>query len=852
MKIETQIKLNKFVPRPYQMPFCLDLEEGKHKKYILIFPRRSGKDFSIFNMILRCALRRIGSFFYCLPTFKQARLTIFESITIQGDRFLDCIPKELIKRINSQEMVIELINGSIIRLIGSDTYDTSLVGTNPLMVVFSEFALADDRAYKYVRPILNANEGTVIVASCVAPDTLVLTRDGIRKISTLSSSRDEYSYFNEDIYGLDGFHKAEQFYYGPKQKTLIITLKSGYQLECTPNHPIWDGISWKKAAEWKIDDLLPIQYGQEQWAKGFDISEDFHYIAAKRSKKWIFDIDNVDFFYLLGLIHADGNYDKQTVCVTKKKDQEIIDFLHKYEFRTRPDGMHHEYSSKEFCALLEFIGFKHGARNKEFPEKLLDCNREQFVAFLQGLFDGDGTSNSHPSKHGNIKLTSTCLTFMRTLQVLLLNFGIVSSLYSEEKAPTSKVKVWSTIYNLEITGYFAHIFYREIGFRLERKQKNRKYILEEVKEESGNIYPVDLTGLRLPTGIVANRKRVSRRILAKLHKMRPHLPIAHYLKEKLYYSPIKEIIHSENEVFDFVIPQTHSFFSNGFISHNTPRGMNHFYDLYQIAKNNPEWYCEKLTIDDTQHIPIESIKQDIANGEISEELAQQEYNCSFTMGVEGAYYARYIDKMRLEGRISEVPWEPAFPVHVSMDLGMRDATSLIFFQIIGTVIHIIDCYENHSQGLEHYVRYLQDKPYTYGDVIAPHDIQVRELGTGMSRLEKARELGLSMEIAPTLSVNDGIEAVRSTLPRCWIDEHKCKFLIKALENYRKEYDNKRKVYNDRPYHDNYSHICDALRYGCLMLPRLGKDPSPEELNERYRRVMYGEQNALPRPFQNIR
>jgi hypothetical protein len=240
-------------------------------------------------MLLRAALRKIGSYFYCLPTFKQARLVIWDSITIQGIRFLDCIPKELIKRMNSQEMVIELINGSIIRLIGSDTFDTSLVGTNPVMVVFSEYALADDRAYKFVRPILNANDGTVIIAS-------------------------------------------------------------------------------------------------------------------------------------------------------------------------------------------------------------------------------------------------------------------------------------------------------------------------------------------------------------------------------------------------------------------TPRGHNSFYDLFQIAKNNPkEWYCEHLTINDTQHIPIENIKRDIANGEISEELARQEYWSDFTMGIEGSYYGRYIDKMRLEGRIGEVPWEPAFPVHCSFDLGMADSTAIVFFQVIGAVIHIIDC-----------------------------------------------------------------------------------------------------------------------------------------------------------------
>jgi len=447
MKIETQVKLNKFVPRSYQMPFCEALDEGKYKKFLLVFPRRAGKDFIAFNMVLRCALRKVGSYYYCLPTFKQARLVIFEAMTNSGIRFLDCIPTELIKRKNSQEMLIELINGSIIRLIGSDTYDTSLVGTNPVMVVFSEFALADDRAYKFVRPILNANDGTVVILS-------------------------------------------------------------------------------------------------------------------------------------------------------------------------------------------------------------------------------------------------------------------------------------------------------------------------------------------------------------------------------------------------------------------TPRGRNSFYDLYQIAKNSADWYCEHLTINDTGHIPIESIKKDIVLGEISEELAQQEYWTSFDMGIEGSYYGKYIDKMRLEGKIGDVPWEPGFPVHVTCDIGMRDSTVLIFFQVIGTVIHIIDYYENHSQGLEHYVQVLNDKEYIYGKYIAPHDIEVREWGSGMSRLEKARNLGINFIVAPRLSINDGIEAVRTVLPRCWIDESKCGQFIKALENYRKEFDNLRKVYHDRPIHDQFSHANDAWRMACISLNKLSKESTPEQLQDRYQKAVYGNKD-FGSPFKEV-
>ncbi|MFW6121477.1 MAG: hypothetical protein ACOC80_11340, partial [Petrotogales bacterium] len=278
---------------------------------------------------------------------------------------------------------------------------------------------------------------------------------------------------------------------------------------------------------------------------------------------------------------------------------------------------------------------------------------------------------------------------------------------------------------------------------------------------------------------------------------------------------------------------------------STPRGHNHFYDLYQIAKNHPDWYCERLTLNETKHIDIESIQKEIANGEISEELAQQEYFSHFDMGIEGSYYGRYVDKMRLENRICEVPWENAFPVHVSFDLGMRDSMALIFFQLIGTVIHIIDYHENHSQGLEYYARYLQDKPYTYGKLIAPHDIKVRELGTGMSRQEKAESLGLKFTVAPNLLIIDGIEAVRSILPKVWIDEKRCTRLVKCLENYKREFDTKRKIYHERPEHSQYSHGADAMRYLAISLSLLGEESSAEDLEQKYFEAQYGNNGRLP-------
>lgn len=283
---------------------------------------------------------------------------------------------------------------------------------------------------------------------------------------------------------------------------------------------------------------------------------------------------------------------------------------------------------------------------------------------------------------------------------------------------------------------------------------------------------------------------------------------------------------------------------------STPRGKNHLYELYQIAQHSPEWFAMKLTVDDTHHISMREIEKERAEGIMSEDLIQQEYYTSFTMGVEGAYYAKYVDKMRIDNRIGDVPWEVAFKVFTVWDIGVRDQTSIIFAQSIGTTVRIIDCYENSKEGLEHYVKVLESKPYSYSKHIAPHDIRVKEWGSGLTRLEKARQLGVNFMIAPDLSIIDGIEAVRTTLGKIWIDQAKCANLIRALENYRQEYDAKKRVYKTMPLHDIYSHFADAMRYLCISLPKTGDSLSARELDKRYQEALFGSQAGLPSVFRD--
>lgn len=443
------VTLDKFQPRHYQIPMMDAIINKRYKRVIAILPRRAGKDITAFNICIRMLLRRVQTIFYVFPTYSGGRKILWDAITISGTRVLDYIPEELVESKNEQQMRIRLKNGSVLQIIGSDSYDTSLVGTNPGGIVFSEYALADPRAYQYSRPILTANDG---------------------------------------------------------------------------------------------------------WAL--------------------------------------------------------------------------------------------------------------------------------------------------------------------------------------------------------------------------------------------------------------------------------------------------------FIS--TPRGKNHLWDLWKIAQANPEiWFSYKMTVEETGHIPMSAIEDERTSGEMSEDLILQEYYCSFEMGVEGSYYAKYIDNMRLKNQIGTVPWEPAFKVHTAWDIGVRDSTSIIFFQAVGQTIRIIDYYEKNKEGLEHYAQLIASKPYTYGKHIAPHDIGVKEFGSGMTRIEKARQLGIAFTLSGNVSISDGIESVRSTLPKVWIDERNCGPLIKALENYRQEYDIKRKVYKAQPLHDVHSHASDAMRYLCVSLPKTKDGLSAQDIDKAYRDARSGSGQAhLPAVFRD--
>ena len=238
------------------------------------------------------------------------------------------------------------------------------------------------------------------------------------------------------------------------------------------------------------------------------------------------------------------------------------------------------------------------------------------------------------------------------------------------------------------------------------------------------------------------------------------------------------------------------------------KGGSIFHELYEAVENHPEWLVRVYKASETGIIDNNELED--AKVIMTDDEFAQEYECSWTASIKGAYYAKELEEAK--DRITTVPYEQRLPVHTFWDLGVGDATSVWFMQYYRNEFRFIDFYEAEGEGLPHYVNILNKKGYVYGKHYAPHDIQVRELGTGVSRIETAKSLGIKYEVAPNLKVDEGINAVRLIFNRCWFDEEKCKLGLQALRNYRKEYDEKRKQYKSTPLHDWSSHAADAFRY----------------------------------------
>lgn len=276
---------------------------------------------------------------------------------------------------------------------------------------------------------------------------------------------------------------------------------------------------------------------------------------------------------------------------------------------------------------------------------------------------------------------------------------------------------------------------------------------------------------------------------------------------------------------------------------STPRGRNHLYSLWNQTSADPAWFRQLLTVTDTSIITQEAIEFERRSG-MPEEMIQQEFYCSFTAGAVGSYYGELIEKARKEGRVTNIPHNPALPVELWFDLGLDDATAVWAVQWRGGQPCAIRYKEWVNVSLTRVAQECLTWGFNIKEIKWPHDGEQREPTTARTRREIVEdEIGIPIEIIPTRSLADGIAATRLLLGVMAFDAVECELGLFALESYSRKWDDKLKTFHTKPKHDWASHGADALRTGAMawndtgVIPHpLAGDEDPEYAGDARRRV----------------
>ena len=248
----------------------------------------------------------------------------------------------------------------------------------------------------------------------------------------------------------------------------------------------------------------------------------------------------------------------------------------------------------------------------------------------------------------------------------------------------------------------------------------------------------------------------------------------------------------------------------------TPRGRNMFWNLREEARLNPQTHLLlELPASKTGILPEEELRD--ARAQMTPETYAIEYECSFDASIPGAYFAREIGEIYGKGQIGDgehFKRDPAFPVNVVGDLGFTDSCAWWVWQKAAGGIRVLEYYEADGQPISHYIDWIRglgavDKVYL------PHDARAKSLQTGRSIVEVFLSSGITPEIIPKMKLQDGIEAVRQVIPKCWFDETRTYEGLEHLRAYTRLWDEKAGTFKDRPNHDAHSHGADAFRYLAL-------------------------------------
>jgi intein/homing endonuclease len=576
---------------------------------------------------------------------------------------------------------VELDNGS--KIIAASTSASAVRGMTFNIIFLDEFAfvpnhIADD-FFASVYPTISSGKSTkVIIVSCVTDDTFVLTPKGIYEMSDFIDYNKEenpvkgYEVNDYQVYGHKGVNNGNILVNSGFHDTKIIYSPSSF-VECSLRHPWFvcdNGVyDWKRTSNLTGDEYIAIEYGHDVWDNDNYIPKVDYDKFRTTIKK--FDLNEItpDFAYFLGLYIAEGS----SIYRVNNKNEivyrgititcgdyvgEVLDKLNlNYSCK---DDLHYTISSTSLCEVMMNLGFdlSKTAKEKEIPKRLFRMSRDNIIALIQGIMDGDGSSQKNK---GTISICSTSKKLIKQLRTLLNNFGILSIYGEMISKPTKKVKVFSQQYRIELSSEMSKKYYNTVGFRFNRKQINEKFLVEKITRNSYDIIPYskELIFSLKQTHPDDYRKIVNSKILKGNYRTSPHLSRTFFLKNKefllslnnerinvLYeyvsenvkWEKISKIENSQNKVYDFSLKETgdkwcHSVLFNNIVGSNTPKGMNHFYRMWHDAeKGKNNFIPTEVHWSEVPGRDEEWKRQTIAN--TSEDQFRAEHLCEFLGSVD--------------------------------------------------------------------------------------------------------------------------------------------------------------------------------------------------------------------------
>ena len=282
----------------------------------------------------------------------------------------------------------------------------------------------------------------------------------------------------------------------------------------------------------------------------------------------------------------------------------------------------------------------------------------------------------------------------------------------------------------------------------------------------------------------------------------------------------------------------------------TPKGHNGFYEIWRTAQASDSWYAASVKASLSGILPVSELSD--AKQGMTEDQYEQEFECSFEAAILGAYYGKELRQCEQAGRVTTVEYDPNIPVYTAWDLGYHDDTAIWFYQVTPNEIHCIDYYAASGLSIEDYAKAVNTRGYRYEKHWLPHDARAKTLASGgRSIIEQLIPLlggAGKLAIVPSLSVQDGIQAVRFMMPRVWFDRENCGDAVEILKQYQREYDEDKKVFREKPRHDSSSHCADAFRMLALSWKE-NKPKKPEK--EPVFHIKAGNNGIIPIPLDEL-